>query len=250
MTTRLAESPGRPLERHGNVSPREMTVHGAHAPGQNPAYRPAHSPRRNPEPTDRLSSRAHEEDDQDTLAAQLRCPQGRGQLQSAATFLGWPSAVMSCPGGNPCNRHERNSTSRKHQRNSRQHHPRPPTKQRDGCDKRSSRRHPQHGRRYDGRITAIADEAVSGPGVGEDAHIRSRRHGNGPDQHNSPDRAKSHDRRPDDQVRRGSFCGQLPISYAHALIVRTHRLACRARTHDSEENWCHGASHFVPAPAP
>ncbi len=44
MTTRLAESPGRPLERHGNVSPREMTVHGAHAPGQNPAYRPAHSP--------------------------------------------------------------------------------------------------------------------------------------------------------------------------------------------------------------
>lgn len=43
MTTRLAESPGRPLERHGNVSPREMTVHGAHAPGQNPAYRPAHS---------------------------------------------------------------------------------------------------------------------------------------------------------------------------------------------------------------
>lgn len=41
--TRLAESPGRPLERHGNVSPREMTVHGAHAPGQNPAYRPAHS---------------------------------------------------------------------------------------------------------------------------------------------------------------------------------------------------------------
>ena len=28
MTTRLAESPGRPLERHGNVSPREMTVHG------------------------------------------------------------------------------------------------------------------------------------------------------------------------------------------------------------------------------
>ncbi|MDF2993496.1 MAG: hypothetical protein K0S37_4010, partial [Microbacterium sp.] len=33
-----------PLERHGNVSPREMTVHGAHAPGQNPAYRPAHSP--------------------------------------------------------------------------------------------------------------------------------------------------------------------------------------------------------------
>ena len=43
MQTRLAESPGRPLERHGNVSPREMTVHGAHAPGQNPAYRPAHS---------------------------------------------------------------------------------------------------------------------------------------------------------------------------------------------------------------
>lgn len=44
MLTRLAESSGRPLERHGNVSPREMTVHGAHAPGQNPAYRPAHSP--------------------------------------------------------------------------------------------------------------------------------------------------------------------------------------------------------------
>ena len=49
MWTRPAESPGRPLERHGNVSPREMTVHGAgpaHAPGQNPAYRPAHSPSR------------------------------------------------------------------------------------------------------------------------------------------------------------------------------------------------------------
>ena len=45
MLTRLAESSGRPLERHGNVSPREMTVHGAFAPGQNPAYRPAHSPR-------------------------------------------------------------------------------------------------------------------------------------------------------------------------------------------------------------
>ena len=43
MLTRLAESSGRPLERHGNVSPREMTVHGASAPGQNPAYRPAHS---------------------------------------------------------------------------------------------------------------------------------------------------------------------------------------------------------------
>lgn len=43
MQTRLAESPGRPLERHGNVSPREMTVHGVSAPGQNPAYRPAHS---------------------------------------------------------------------------------------------------------------------------------------------------------------------------------------------------------------
>lgn len=51
MTTRLAESPGRPLERHGNVSPREMTVHGVPervegSPGQNPAYRPAHSPTR------------------------------------------------------------------------------------------------------------------------------------------------------------------------------------------------------------
>jgi hypothetical protein len=45
MLTRLAESSGRPLERHGNVSRREMTVHGAHAPGQNPAYRPTHSPR-------------------------------------------------------------------------------------------------------------------------------------------------------------------------------------------------------------
>ena len=44
MLTRPAESSGRPLERHGNVSPREMTVHGASAPGQNPAYRPAHSP--------------------------------------------------------------------------------------------------------------------------------------------------------------------------------------------------------------
>ena len=28
MTTRLAESSGRPLERHGNVSPREMAVDG------------------------------------------------------------------------------------------------------------------------------------------------------------------------------------------------------------------------------
>ncbi len=46
MTTRPAESPGRPLERHGNVSPREMTVDGAPAPEQNPAYRPAHSPSR------------------------------------------------------------------------------------------------------------------------------------------------------------------------------------------------------------
>ena len=44
MLTRLAESPGRPLERHGNVSPREMTVYEASASGQNPAYRPAHSP--------------------------------------------------------------------------------------------------------------------------------------------------------------------------------------------------------------
>ena len=44
MQTRLAESPGRPLERRGNVSPREMTVHGVSTPGQNPAYRPAHSP--------------------------------------------------------------------------------------------------------------------------------------------------------------------------------------------------------------
>lgn len=44
MPTRPAESPGRPLERHGNVSPREMTVHGVSTPGQNPAYRPAHSP--------------------------------------------------------------------------------------------------------------------------------------------------------------------------------------------------------------
>ena len=52
--TRLAESPGRPLERHGNVSPREMTVHGASAPGQNPAYRPAHSP--SPDLSDRCTS--------------------------------------------------------------------------------------------------------------------------------------------------------------------------------------------------
>ena len=29
MLTRLAESSGRPLERHGNVSPREMAVHGS-----------------------------------------------------------------------------------------------------------------------------------------------------------------------------------------------------------------------------
>ena len=28
MLTRLAESSGRPLERHGNVSPREMAVEG------------------------------------------------------------------------------------------------------------------------------------------------------------------------------------------------------------------------------
>lgn len=36
MTTLLAESSGRPLERHGNVSPREMTVEGAMSPGTEP----------------------------------------------------------------------------------------------------------------------------------------------------------------------------------------------------------------------
>lgn len=36
MLTRLAESSGRPLERHGNVSPREMTVEGAKNPGTEP----------------------------------------------------------------------------------------------------------------------------------------------------------------------------------------------------------------------
>ncbi len=36
MMTRLAESSGRPLERHGNVSPREMTVEGAKDPGTEP----------------------------------------------------------------------------------------------------------------------------------------------------------------------------------------------------------------------
>ncbi len=38
MLTRLAESSGRPLERHGNVSPREMTVQGKaeRAPGTEP----------------------------------------------------------------------------------------------------------------------------------------------------------------------------------------------------------------------
>ncbi len=41
--TRPAESSGRSLERHGNVSPREMAVEGARAPEQNPAYRPARS---------------------------------------------------------------------------------------------------------------------------------------------------------------------------------------------------------------
>lgn len=38
-----AESSGRLLERHGNVSPREMAVKGARAPEQNPAYRPTRS---------------------------------------------------------------------------------------------------------------------------------------------------------------------------------------------------------------
>src|SRR5690606_4893177 len=42
-STRPAESSGRLLERHGNVSPREMAVKGARAPEQNPAYRPARS---------------------------------------------------------------------------------------------------------------------------------------------------------------------------------------------------------------
>ena len=36
MLTRLAESSGRPLERHGNVSPREMAVEGAKNPGTEP----------------------------------------------------------------------------------------------------------------------------------------------------------------------------------------------------------------------
>jgi len=36
MMTRLAESSGRPLERHGNVSPREMAVEGAKNPGTEP----------------------------------------------------------------------------------------------------------------------------------------------------------------------------------------------------------------------
>lgn len=40
MTTRLAESPGRPLERHGNVSPREMTVHGAQSLSKGPRTEP------------------------------------------------------------------------------------------------------------------------------------------------------------------------------------------------------------------
>ncbi len=41
----LVSSPGRPLERHGNVSPREMAVQGRRPrrPQQNPAYQPAHS---------------------------------------------------------------------------------------------------------------------------------------------------------------------------------------------------------------
>lgn len=36
MMTRLAESSGRPLECHGNVSPREMAVEGAKNPGTEP----------------------------------------------------------------------------------------------------------------------------------------------------------------------------------------------------------------------
>lgn len=36
MMTRPAESSGRPLERHGNVSPREMAVEGAKNPGTEP----------------------------------------------------------------------------------------------------------------------------------------------------------------------------------------------------------------------
>ncbi len=36
MLTRLAESSGRPLECHGNVSPREMAVEGAKNPGTEP----------------------------------------------------------------------------------------------------------------------------------------------------------------------------------------------------------------------
>jgi hypothetical protein len=36
MLTRPAESSGRPLERHGNVSPREMAVEGAKNPGTEP----------------------------------------------------------------------------------------------------------------------------------------------------------------------------------------------------------------------
>lgn len=36
MMTRLAESSGRSLECHGNVSPREMTVEGAKNPGTEP----------------------------------------------------------------------------------------------------------------------------------------------------------------------------------------------------------------------
>ncbi len=36
MLTRLAESSGRPLECHGNVSPREMAVEGAKNPRTEP----------------------------------------------------------------------------------------------------------------------------------------------------------------------------------------------------------------------
>jgi hypothetical protein len=72
--TRPAESPGRPLERHGNVSPREMTVHGAPAPGQNPAYRPAHSSRRNAARSARTQSAARAA--APMMPALLRCTAG------------------------------------------------------------------------------------------------------------------------------------------------------------------------------
>lgn len=251
MLTRLAESPGRPLEWHGNVSPREMTVHGASAPGQNPAYRPAHSL----QPTGsgilgRLSAsprgvRATAEHavygvTRSVVRVRLHVPvgvesSGRGLVPETALHgldalavpdeqarIVVPESMVSRPGGNPRDRYERNGTSQKHQGNSRPYRPRPPTKQRDGRDERDRKRQPQYHRRCGGRSKPIADEAVSWPGVGEDAYLRSRGHGNGPDQQDGGDCAQSHDRRPHDQARRGSFCSQLSIADAHTLIVRVH----------------------------